>query len=131
MEPYMEALNEEKEKGRIKVVGVSCHDLEALKIAVASPWVEVILARINPKGVLMDGGPDAVVPVLQQAKDNGKAIIGMKIFGAGQLSKEPEACVKYAQGLGLLDAMTIGFTKPEEVDSMLRMISQFPAKAMA
>ena len=33
MEPYMEALSGAKEKGQVRSVGVSCHDLGALKTA--------------------------------------------------------------------------------------------------
>jgi aryl-alcohol dehydrogenase-like predicted oxidoreductase len=55
MEPYMAALSEAKEKKQVRAVGVSCHDLGALKTAAQCPWVDVILARINPKGASMDG----------------------------------------------------------------------------
>ena len=126
LEPYMDALNEAKEKKQVRAVGVSCHNFEALKVAAESPWVDVILARINPKGVKMDAATDKVVPVLKQAKDNGKAILGMKILGEGQLASEREACIKFAQNLGLIDAMTIGFEKPEEVDDILGLIQKFP-----
>jgi 1-deoxyxylulose-5-phosphate synthase len=34
----------------------------------------------------MDAPVDEVVPVLRQAKANGKAIIGMKIYGEGRLA---------------------------------------------
>ena len=74
----------------------------------------------------MDAATDKVVPVLKQAKDNGKAILGMKILGEGQLASEREACIKFAQNLGLIDAMTIGFEKPEEVDDILGLIQKFP-----
>ena len=86
MEPYMEALSEAKAKKQIRAVGVSCHDLRALKTAAQCPWVDVILARINPKGASMDGPVEEVVPVLKTAKANGKALIGMKIYGEGKLA---------------------------------------------
>lgn len=131
MKPYMDVLNEEKEKGRVRAVGCSCHDLQALKTAAESPWVDVILARINPKGkeAMMDGSPEEVVPVLRTAKANGKAIIGMKIFGEGRLVDQRDACMKYAQELGLLDAMTIGFHTPEQIDDVLRLMNKHPAKS--
>jgi aryl-alcohol dehydrogenase-like predicted oxidoreductase len=134
MQPYMEVLAEEKAQGRIKALGCSCHDLRALKTAAITPWVDVILARINKKGgkeVMMDGSLDEVVPVLRTAKENGKAIIGMKIFGEGRLVDERDACMKYAQELGLLDAMTIGFHTPEQIDDVLRLMAKYPARAVA
>jgi aryl-alcohol dehydrogenase-like predicted oxidoreductase len=131
MQPYMNALDDEKKRGRVRAVGVSCHDFGALKTAAATPWVDVILARVNPKGVKMDAKSEEVVEVLRQAKANGKAIIGMKIFGEGQLADQREACMKFAQGLDFLDAMTIGFHKPEQIDDVLRLMARYPAATRA
>jgi aryl-alcohol dehydrogenase-like predicted oxidoreductase len=134
MQPYMEVLSEEKEKGRIRALGCSCHDFEAMKTAAVTPWVDVILARINMKGgkeAMMDGSREEVEDVLRTAKANGKAIIGMKIFGEGRLADQREACMKYAQELGLLDAMTIGFHTPEQIDDVLRLMHKYPAKPVA
>jgi aryl-alcohol dehydrogenase-like predicted oxidoreductase len=127
---YMEELAAAKEKKQIRAVGVSCHNYEALKTAAKCPWLDVVLARINPRGVKMDGTPEEITAVLKELKANGKAVIGMKIFGEGELSGEKEACVKFAQELGVLDAMTIGFHEPEQIDDMLRMIQKYPAKVV-
>jgi aryl-alcohol dehydrogenase-like predicted oxidoreductase len=127
MQPYMRALDDEKKRGRVRAVGVSCHDFGALKTAAAEPWVDVILARVNPKGVKMDASSEEVVAVLREAKANGKAIIGMKIFGEGALVDQRDACMKFAQGLEFLDAMTIGFEKPEQIDDTLRLMAKHPA----
>lgn len=130
MRPYMDVLNEAKEKKQVRAVGVSCHDFGAMETAAEEPWVDVILARINPKGVSMDGTPEQVIGVLKKAKDNGKAVIGMKIFGEGKLVNERDACMKFAQELGLLDAMTIGFENEEQIDDALRLMDRYPAKAV-
>jgi aryl-alcohol dehydrogenase-like predicted oxidoreductase len=133
MQPYMEVLSEEKEKGRIKALGCSCHNFEAMKTAAVTPWVDVILARINMKGgkeVMMDGSREDVEAVLRLAKQNGKAVIGMKIFGEGRLADQREACIKYAQDVGFIDAMTIGFHTPEQIDDVLRLMHKYPAKAL-
>jgi aryl-alcohol dehydrogenase-like predicted oxidoreductase len=131
MDIYMEALNEAKQKGQVRAVGVSCHDLNAMKTAAACPWVDVLLARINPNGDKMDGSPAEVIEVLRQTKANGKAVIGMKIFGEGALSPRREECIRFAQELGLLDTMTIGFEKPEQVDDVLQLIAKYPARSFA
>jgi aryl-alcohol dehydrogenase-like predicted oxidoreductase len=134
MKPYMDVLSEEKEKGRVRAIGCSCHDFGAMQTAAASPWVDVLLARINMKGgerAMMDGTREEVEGVLRIAKKNGKAIIGMKIFGEGRLADQREACIQYAQELGLLDAMTIGFHKPEQIDDVLRLMDKYPAKKVS
>jgi 1-deoxyxylulose-5-phosphate synthase len=132
MEPYMEALSEAKAKKQIRAVGVSCHDLRALKTAAQCPWVDVILARINPKGASMDGPVEEVVPVLRTAKANGKALIGMKIYGEGKLAGTPEGreeCMRFAQNLGLLDSMTLGAETPEQMRESIALMARFPAAA--
>jgi len=134
MQPYMDVLTEEKSRGRIRALGCSCHDFGAMQTAAVTPWVDVILARINMKGgkeVMMDGSRAEVEGVLRTARDNGKAIIGMKIFGEGRLADQRDACMKYAQELGMLDAMTIGFHTPAQIDDVLRLMHKYPAAPVA
>jgi hypothetical protein len=54
----------------------------------------------------------------------------MKIFGEGKLSGEREACMQFAQENGLLDAMTIGFHTPAQIDDALRLMHRWPAKPL-
>ncbi len=133
MKPYMEVLSEAKEKGQIRALGCSCHDFGAMQTAAVTPWVDVLLARINMQGgkkVLMDGSRPAVEEVLRTARKNGKAIIGMKIFGEGRLADQRDACIKYAQENGLLDAMTIGFHTSAQIDEVLQLMHKYPAKPL-
>jgi hypothetical protein len=105
-----------------------------MQTAAATPWVDVILARINMKGgpeVMMDGTRAEVEGVLRTARENGKAIICIKIFDEGKLTSQSEECIKYAQEVGLLDAMTIGFHTPEQIDDVLQMMHKYPAKALS
>jgi 1-deoxyxylulose-5-phosphate synthase len=132
--PYMDVLNEEKLKGRVRAVGCSCLTLGALRTAAESPWVDVLLVRINMHGgkeAMMDGSREEVEAALRIARKNGKAIIGMKIFGEGQLLDRRDACLKYVQDLGLLDAMTIGFQSSQQVDDVLHLMHKYPAKHLA
>jgi aryl-alcohol dehydrogenase-like predicted oxidoreductase len=137
MGPYMDMLSDAKAKGKIRAVGCSCHDFKAMQTAANTPWVDVILARINMQGdkdfkeVMMDSSREDVEAVLRTARANGKAIIGMKIFGEGRLADQRDACIKYAQEVGLLDAMTIGFHTPEQIDDVLRLMHKYPAKTLA
>src|SRR5690606_27496619 len=71
LEPYMDVLAEAKERKQVRAVGVSCHDLGALKTAAENPWVDVVLTRINPQGVKMDGTPEEIIDVMRRMKANG------------------------------------------------------------
>ncbi len=129
LRPYMDALAELKEKGKIRAVGVSCHDFGAMETAASNPWVDVILARINPHQVKMDGTPQDVLAVLKKARGNGKAVVGMKIFGEGALVDRRDECMRFAQNCGVLDAMTIGFMSPDQIDDTLRLMAKYPHTA--
>ncbi len=126
MSPYMEALQELKEEGKIRALGVSCHDFGAMKTAVESPWVDVMLSRLNPFNASMDASPEEVVTLLKKARSKGKGIIGMKIYGNGKLVDRKEECMKFAQENGVFDAMTIGAITPGQVDENLALMAKYP-----
>ncbi|MHC4169228.1 MAG: aldo/keto reductase [Planctomycetota bacterium] len=119
-------LSEMKAKGAVKAVGVSCHDLGALKVAATHPWTDVVFARINNAGASMDGTPEEVAPVLKQARANGKIVIGMKIFGEGKLTSatQKDASLKYVFENKLVDAITIGMMAPKEVDDSIKRMNK-------
>lgn len=116
MKPCMDALEEAKQQGKLRAHGVSCHNLDAMKVASEHPWVDVMLNRINPAGTKMDGTVEEVVQVLQTAHANGKGMLGMKIIGEGEIVAQMNDSIKFVFGLGCIDAVTIGFLKPEEID---------------
>ncbi|MCP4643944.1 MAG: aldo/keto reductase [bacterium] len=112
----MDALSEAKDKGIIRAHGVSCHNFAAMEEAAGSPWVDVMLSRINPFGEKMDGPPEEVAAVLQKAHAAGKGMLGMKIVGEGKLADKIPESMRYVLGLGCVDAMTIGFLESGEID---------------
>jgi aryl-alcohol dehydrogenase-like predicted oxidoreductase len=119
----MDVLSEAKQKGIVRAHGCSCHSIEALRAAAKSPWVEVDLARVNPIGSHMDADPATVVSVLKEMKAAGKAVVGMKILGQGDLSKRQDEAIKYALSLGILDAFTIGAESKQEQEDLIRRIA--------
>ncbi len=125
--PTMDVLSELKEKGVIRAHGCSCHKLEALALASKSPWVDVILSRINPIGSHMDAGPDTVKAVLAQGRANGKGIVGMKILGQGDMRTRQDEALHFALNLGILHAMTIGAENANEQSDLISRISQVNA----
>jgi len=125
LERMRDELSELKSQGIIRATGVSCHDFGALEVAASDPWVDLIFARINNKSKVMDHeDPDAVASVLRRARANGKAVVGMKIFGAGQLVErhEREDSLRYVWGNELIDAMTIGFENADQVTDTLSQL---------
>jgi aryl-alcohol dehydrogenase-like predicted oxidoreductase len=121
-----EALSQAKAKGLVRAHGVSCHNFQALKAAAASDWVDILLARINHTGSQMDDTPEKVMPVLKQAHDRGAGVIGMKIFGAGALTKEPQRqqSLEYVWKSGNVDAMTIGFESTAQMSDAINRVNR-------
>jgi 1-deoxyxylulose-5-phosphate synthase len=121
--PVTDVLSEAKEKGILRAHGCSCHSIEALRTAAKSPWVEIDLVRINPIGSHMDADPETVVGVLREMKAAGKGIVGMKILGQGDLRQHQDQAIKYALGLGVLDAFTIGAESIAEQNDLLKRVA--------
>lgn len=124
LRPAMDVLEEAKVKGHVRAHGVSSHNFTALERVAEEPWCDVVLARINPFGVNMDGPVDKVVPVLEKIHNAGKGVLGMKILGEGApevVAKMGES-LRFVQGLGSVDALTIGFMNPAQLDEVMAAI---------
>ncbi len=137
----MDGFDEAQEKKWIKAKGVSCHSLPALRTATASPWCQVHLVRINPQAKHIDGSEPTwnqsgnnIEPVMAQIRtmrDQGRGIIGMKIFGNGDFTDadDREKSVRFAMSCGLLDAVVIGFKSTAEIDEAIDRINRALAAA--
>jgi aryl-alcohol dehydrogenase-like predicted oxidoreductase len=121
-EGAMTVLTRAREDGVIKAHGVSCHTMEALQAAADSDWVQVDLARINPAGVNMDADVLKVASVLEQMKERGKVVIGMKIIGAGRLADRIDECLQFALAQTYVDCFTIGTESQAEFQDLIKRI---------
>lgn len=119
----MDALSEARQQGKVRAVGCSVHSLEALQAAAASPWVQVQVVRLNFAGTLVDADPATVAPILADMRAAGKAIVGIKILGEGQLRTQMDDALKYALVVGVLDAFIIGAESRTEQDDLVRRIA--------
>jgi 1-deoxyxylulose-5-phosphate synthase len=119
----MDVFEEAKQKGVIRTHGCSCHSIEALRAAAASPWVEVDLVRLNPVGAHMDADPQTVIGVIKEMRAQGKGIIGMKILGQGAMRTRQDEAIRFALGTGVLDAFTIGAESDGEQTDLIRRIA--------
>jgi aryl-alcohol dehydrogenase-like predicted oxidoreductase len=125
-EGVRDVISEAKGNRVVRYRGVTCHGFAPLQAAQKSEWVEVNQARINPKGLHMDDKPEEVVPVLKDMRAQGKGVIGMKIFGQGDIKtpEDKDASLRFALGSGAVDAMVIGFESPEQIDDAIARINK-------
>ncbi|MDL2264872.1 aldo/keto reductase [Parabacteroides sp. OttesenSCG-928-G21] len=121
---YIDGLAKAKQDGIIKAVGVSCHSWDAMVAAVDHPWVDVIMARLNPFEAKMDGTTNDVNDLLAKARANGKGVVGMKIFGEGTkiTEEEREKSIRYALKESNMDSMTLGLESVEQLDDAVDRI---------
>jgi hypothetical protein len=123
----MDLLAKLKNRGEIRVLGVSCHSLEALEACIAEPWVGSGHTRINPYGMRRDGAPEQVVPGRQKIHAAGKGEVGMKIMGEGRLRNDAEKCnasVKYALNLGCVDVLNVGCESIAAADDLAARVKR-------
>jgi len=71
----------------------------------------------------MDADPDTVAGVVREMRAVGKGIVGMKVLGQGDLRTRQDEALKYALGLGLLDAFTIGAESRAEQEDVIQRIA--------
>jgi aryl-alcohol dehydrogenase-like predicted oxidoreductase len=119
----MDILENLKSRKIIRAHGVSVHSVEALEACVGNPWVDVVHVRINPFGESMDKpDPALITPIIEKLHNEGKGVIGMKLFGAGKYKNDPEKvdeALKFIVGLGTVDLLLFSFEKPEQIDDYL------------
>jgi len=132
----MDAFEEAKAKKWIRVQGVSCHSLPALRTAAASDWPDVHLVRVNPQAKHIDGpeehwnkpGND-IAPVVRELKTmhaKGRGVIGMKLVGDGDFQDpaDREKAARFAMARSEISAVVIGFKSRKEVDEAIQRIDR-------
>jgi len=140
LKPMMDAFVQAQERKIIRLKGMSCHGLPALRQAAKVPWADVQLARVNPQGHVVDGESpddtkgniDLVSKELKAMKAMGRGILGMKLIGNGDFKDRVDRvrAMQYAMQCGFVDAVTIGFASTAQVDEALEnMGAALAAKA--
>lgn len=137
LERLRDAFSEMKEKKILHAHGASCHGLLPLRAFPGNKWLDVALLRVNHNGARMDslkgdstgaerGDVTEVTARIQQISGQGTGVIGMKLVGEGLFRnpEEREASLKYVLGLGTVNAMTMGFKSPAEIDEAITRIDR-------
>ncbi|HEX7618488.1 MAG TPA: aldo/keto reductase [Verrucomicrobiae bacterium] len=127
----MEVMAEAKEKKILRAVGISCHSVETMQVASKHPWLDICMVRLNPAGERMDAEPEVVLPIVKQAKANGKGTIGIKVLGEGSLTggKEHDDALRYALTKDALHAFSIGCESLADVLDNIKRIEKLAVPA--
>ena len=122
----MDVMAEAKDKKILRAVGISCHSVEAIQVASKHPWLDVFMARLNPAGERMDDSPGVVLPIVKQAKANGKGTIGIKVLGEGSLTdgEYHDKALRYALEKDALHCFSIGCESLDDVTDNIARIEK-------
>ena len=132
----MDGFDEAQRKGWLRLKGMSCHGLGALRAAATHDWIQVQLARVNPQGRHVDsderdvhtpqGKPDLAFPEIRKMRATGRGIIGMKMIGNGDFkdARDRETALSFAMTSGMVDAIVVGFGSTSEVDEAIERVNR-------
>jgi aryl-alcohol dehydrogenase-like predicted oxidoreductase len=127
----MDVMAEAKEKKIIRSVGISCHSVETMQVASKHPWLDICMVRLNPAGERMDDTPEVVLPIVKQAKANGKGTVGIKVLGEGSLTdgQQHNDALRYALTKDALCCFSIGCESIKEVEDNIARIDKLKVPA--
>lgn len=132
---WQDGIQEAQEKKIINKRGASVHGLPALRQMPDNKWLEIAMIRMNHKGTRMDGptwedndNPQSVPEIVQhvhQVKKQGMGVISMKLVGDGVFTNHEDrrAAMRFAFRKAGVDAVTVGFKSPQEVDEAIDNIN--------
>jgi hypothetical protein len=127
----VDGFSEAKSRKVIVSHGASIHGLPALRTIPGNEWLDIAMIRMNHNGTRMDtpsmrdvpelGVVDEVVAHTKKVHAQGMGVISMKLIGEGRFTtaEDRDAAMRFAMGLGCVDAVTIGFKNTAEIDEAI------------
>jgi predicted aldo/keto reductase-like oxidoreductase len=130
---WQDAILEAESKKIIMSHGASVHGLPALRQVPSNQWLDVAMIRMNHKGTRMDaedyatdgpGNVSEVVTHVRQARHAGMGVISMKLIGEGVFNREDrQKAMKFAFRNAGVDAVTVGYKSPAEIDEAIENLN--------
>jgi predicted aldo/keto reductase-like oxidoreductase len=119
----LEFLLECKQRGWIRAIGASVHNVEPARAIVAEPEIDVLFPILNSRGLgIADGSVDEMIEVCRQADSRGMGILAMKPLAGGLLRESPKECFDFIRRLGTVDSICVGMKSPAEVECNVSLI---------
>jgi predicted aldo/keto reductase-like oxidoreductase len=125
--PTLEALLAARDKGLIRMVGLSSHSIAGVLDAVRHPEMDVVHPLINIQGMgIIDGGVEEMLAAIRQAHDAGMFVYAMKSLAGGNFVPNREEALRFIFGAPGIDAAVVGMVTPLEVEWNVRFASGQP-----
>lgn len=120
----VEYLLEAKEKGILRAIGISTHNVEGVTGGAAVPEIDVIHPLINIAGIGIKGGTaEDMLLAIKDAAGRGKGLYAMKALGGGNLLDRTKAAFDYIMSISDLASVAVGMSSNEEVEYNTRLFS--------
>jgi predicted aldo/keto reductase-like oxidoreductase len=131
----MDQLDDMKQKQILLAHGASCHGLTALRTLPNKDWLDVALLRVNHNGTHMDGPTgefgepgkhEEAIKWIKKIHASKTGVIGMKLIGNGDFTnpEQRDASIKFVMNLDCVDAVTMGFKAPSEIDEAITRMNK-------
>ena len=122
---HMEAIEyfiDRKKAGVIRALGISTHKIAGVEAFNKYDFLDVVHPMINYKGIgILDGTRDDMLGEISRARENNKAVYGMKILAGGHLIPHVEEAFKFIRSIDI-DSVAVGMQSREEIDCNISLI---------
>ncbi|QIB69438.1 4Fe-4S dicluster domain-containing protein [Aminipila butyrica] len=120
-------LQEAREKGLVKAIGVSTHHVDVAWQAAQEQELNVLFPLINFRSLGIrkgnqPGTKEEMAAAIEKNAAEGKGVFTMKVFGGGNLTGHYLEALDYVRSLAGISSMMIGFGQNQEVDRILEYL---------
>jgi predicted aldo/keto reductase-like oxidoreductase len=114
-EGALQCLLDYKQKGLIKAVGISAHNVKAVEAAAERKEIDVVFPLINKIGRgILEGTTEDMERAIELCRRKGKGIYLMKALGGGTMIADFESSMEYAMKLQGGYCIAVGMVNKEE-----------------
>lgn len=118
----LEELLRMKDEGKIAHVGLSSHYIQAFRLALDHPEIEVIHPLINRTGMgILDGSAQEMADAIAACAKAGKGVYAMKALAGGNLISEARQSLAYVLALHGVHGVAIGMLSELEINSNITL----------
>ena len=105
-----------KEKGYIRAIGISTHNIAAVEAALSYPEIQIIHPIINIAGLgIVDGSKEEMLKAIESAAQSGKGIYSMKVLGGGNLIHSAGKCFDFVLNNHNIHSIAVGMQSIAEI----------------
>lgn len=113
----LEYIIEAKQKGIIRAVLITTHNIEVVKLISKMPEIDVVHPLLNKTGIgIGDGSPRKMLEAIEHASSMKKGIYSMKPFGGGNLIRDYKECLNYVLENPYINSIAIGMKNIDELE---------------